>query len=115
MDSSYWMFDLIIPLMMILPGYLLHKHPPKGINYMLGYRTKRSMSSQENWIYANKRMGKLWFKWGWVLIALVLIIRVIIPVQSEFVSSIVIYGSLIYMMLPIIIVEKELKNMKKEG
>lgn len=114
MNSSYWMFDLMIPLMMIILGRLLHKHPPSGINYVLGYRTRRSMSSQENWIYANKRMGELWFKWGWGLIILVILVRLLIPIDSETISTINIYGGLAYMMLPIFIVEKELKNMDKE-
>lgn len=114
MNDLYWIFDLMIPLMMIILGYLLYKRPPKFINYILGYRTRRSMSSQENWLYANKRMGQLWFKVGWVLLVLVLLTRLLLPFASETLVEINIYGGLILMIAPMFIVEKELKTMDKE-
>ena len=48
MNNLIWLLDFTIPLMMILIGYFLYKKQPKNINYVLGYRTKRSMSSKEN-------------------------------------------------------------------
>ena len=111
MNDLYWLFDIIIPLMMIILGYLFYRHPPKTINYILGYRTRRSMSSQKNWNFANKRMGQLWFKWGWVLLILVLLTRLLLPIESETLVQINMYIGLIFMLAPIIIVEKELKKM----
>lgn len=110
MNDLYWLFDIIIPLMMIILGYLFYTHPPKTINYILGYRTRRSMSSQEKWNFANKRMGQLWFKWGWVLLILVLLTRLLLPIESETLVQINMYIGLIFMLAPIIIVEKELKK-----
>lgn len=40
------------PLMLIL-GYLYKRFPPKKVNHWYGYRTSRSMKSQEAWNCAN--------------------------------------------------------------
>ena len=115
MNDSYWMFDIIIPLMMIVLGYVFFKYTPKTINYILGYRTKRSMSSQENWTYANKRMGKIWFKWGFILLILVLLIRLFLPLNTETLVEINMYLGLAFIILPIFVIEGELKNMRKDS
>ena len=48
---GFWIFmlltDLLIPLLMIGLGRLFMKRPPKRINGIYGYRTKRSMKTQE--------------------------------------------------------------------
>ena len=111
MSDLTWLFDIMIPLMMIVLGYLFYKKQPQNINYILGYRTKRSMASKENWIYANKRMGQIWFKLGWRLLILVIFIRIMVPVDSETITVINMSTGLIFMIAPIIIVEKELKKM----
>lgn len=38
---------LLIPLTMLFFGWLLFKRTPKEINYVFGYRTKRSMRDEE--------------------------------------------------------------------
>lgn len=111
MNDYYWMFDVLIPLMMIISGYLLYKKQPKKINYILGYRTKRSMASKENWVFANKRMGELWFKLGFILLALVLLFRLLLPLESKKITEINMIFGLIIMFTPIYIVEKDLKKM----
>ena len=69
---GYWMFlfvcNLLIPVTMILVERRYYKKPPKEIDSLSGYRTTRSMQNQENWIYANTYIGKLWWKVGWILI-----------------------------------------------
>jgi len=42
----------------IVAGVILYLRPPKNINQVYGYRTKRSMSSQEAWKYAQPEAGK---------------------------------------------------------
>lgn len=111
MNDLTWLFDIIIPLMMIILGWLFYKKQPKNINYILGYRTKRSMASKENWIYANKRMGQIWFKLGWVLLILVFFTRLLVPVDSETITVINMSTGLILMIAPIIVIERELKKM----
>ena len=60
----------LIPAILLLVGVLLRKHPPRKINWYLGYRTARSMKSPEAWDYAQVRLGQLWRRFGlplWVL------------------------------------------------
>lgn len=37
--------DLFIPLLLIVSGRMMWKHPPKKINWGIGYRTERSNCS----------------------------------------------------------------------
>jgi uncharacterized membrane protein len=45
-------------------GFLFEKHAPKKRNFILGYRSFRSMSSQEAWDYGNKLSGLLLSRLG---------------------------------------------------
>ena len=69
---GYWFFmlasDLLIPALMIGFGYLFRKRPPKTVNYLFGYRTTRSMKNQDTWLFAHRYCGRLWFRWGLVLL-----------------------------------------------
>ena len=46
------------------------KHPPRRVNGLYGYRTARSMKSQELWDFAQRLCGKLWWRLGWGLLLL---------------------------------------------
>ena len=61
-------FDLLIPIIMILCGRMMWKHPPKSINGIVGYRTRRSMINSNTWQYAQEYCGRLWWKIGWVML-----------------------------------------------
>ena len=52
----------LIPAISFIVGTVSKKNPPKEINKYKGYRTARSMASQEAWDYANRRMGELLVK-----------------------------------------------------
>ena len=48
-------------LFLLLAFYYLKK-PPKKINYLYGYRTRRSMANQEIWDFANRQSAKdFWY------------------------------------------------------
>lgn len=74
---GFWFFmfviSLLIPLSMIGIGYLFVKKPPKDINYFVGYRTSMSMINRDTWDFAHHYFGKLWFKWGIIILPLTLI------------------------------------------
>ena len=55
---------LLIPLTMLFFGWLLFRRTPKEINYVYGYRTKRSMRNGETWKFANEYIGKVWYRCG---------------------------------------------------
>ena len=46
---------------MLFLAWLLKKFPPKKINHLYGYRTKRSMKSQLAWESANKYSSLVFF------------------------------------------------------
>ncbi len=60
--------DLLTPVMMIVAGWTMWKHTPKRINSWYGYRTERSMKNEDTWKFAHDYCGKLWWKWGWVIL-----------------------------------------------
>ena len=68
---GFWIFMfimvLLIPLTMIFFGWLLFRKTPKEINYIYGYRTKRSMMNEETWRFANQYFGKVWYLCGLIL------------------------------------------------
>lgn len=68
----YWftmsLCNVLIPLIMILAGYMMEKHTPGKINHIIGYRTKRSMKNKDTWDFAHKLCGRLWWKAGWITI-----------------------------------------------
>lgn len=53
-------FTIVMSLTMLGMGLYLGKGGPSNINSYLGYRTKRSMSSQESWKFAQKQAGKVY-------------------------------------------------------
>ena len=71
---EFWIFMLImvllIPLIMIFFGWLLFRKTPKEINYVYGYRTKRSMMNEETWRFANQYFGKVWYLCGLISVPL---------------------------------------------
>ena len=71
---GFWIFMfimvLLIPLTMIFFGWLLFRKTPKEINYVYGYRTKRSMMNEETWRFANQYFGKVWYLCGLISVPL---------------------------------------------
>lgn len=68
----FWWFlfvcDLLIPILMIVLGRMMWKHPPKKINRIVGYRTSASMRNMDTWKFAHDYCGRLWWKTGWILL-----------------------------------------------
>ena len=59
---------LLVPVMMVGIGVLFQKKPPKKINSVYGYRTKRSMASQAAWDFAHQVCGRVWRRCGVVML-----------------------------------------------
>lgn len=62
--------NLFVPFVMVISGYFMRKHPPKNINGICGYRTKRSMQNEDTWAFAHRVCGKLWLIVGLILLVL---------------------------------------------
>ena len=103
---GFWIFMLImvllIPLTMLFFGWLLFRKTPKEINYVYGYRTKRSMMNEETWRFANQYFGKVWYLCG--LISAPLSVIAIAIVFGKGLGTVGTVGGIITMlqMLPLI-------------
>ena len=76
----YFLFicSLLIPISLILFGYLMWKKTPQEINYTYGYRTDKSMKNIDTWNYANKLCGKIMFIMCLIIILPTTIVEVLI-------------------------------------
>ena len=78
MKYGFWIFmfivDLLIPLLMLVFGWVLLKKPPKQINGIYGYRTARSMKNMDTWNFAHAYCGKLWSKIGGLMFPISMIL-----------------------------------------
>ena len=79
---------LLMPLMMVGFGLLLMKNPPKKINSYYGYRTRRSVRSQDTWDFAHYYFGKLWLVCGLVSLPISLVPLCLVLGKSEQVISV---------------------------
>lgn len=68
MDKGIYIMTLLIPLLMLATGLVFSRWTPKSINYLFGYRTRRSMINQETWNFANRTMGRIWITWSLLLL-----------------------------------------------
>lgn len=68
--------NLIIPLVMVVGGYVMYRKPPKRINHFIGFRTKMSMKNDDTWKFAHERCGKLWLKIGIILLIASAVIQI---------------------------------------
>ena len=84
--TAFWIFmlimDLLIPCTMIGLGKLFLNRVPQNINYTFGYRSTMSMKNEDTWQFAHEYCGKLWFRWGFMLVPLS-IIPLIFVVRKE--------------------------------
>ena len=68
----FWWFmlisDLLIPMIMIIGGWMMWRHTPNNINGFVGYTTPRSMKNRDTWDFAHIYCGRLWWKIGWMML-----------------------------------------------
>ncbi|MFM8916523.1 MAG: SdpI family protein [Bacteroidota bacterium] len=96
------------PLFIVL-GYYFSKFPPKKINHIYGYRTPRSMKSQEAWNFAQVYGAKKMIVAGWIMLGagLLLLPFNLTEHLSALLSIGILIGSAIWM---IVVTERELKK-----
>ena len=115
-----FVFDLLIPALMIIFGKMMWKHPPKTINGIIGYRTTRSMKNRDTWKYAHDYCGRLWWRIGWGLLLPSVIIHFPFYNRSEdtigTVGGILCAIQCVCLIIPIFFTEQALKrNFTNEG
>lgn len=110
MEIFFWIVDLIIPITMIIIGRIYSISPPTEISSLCGYRTTRSMSSRQAWVYAHHLSGRIWSVLGIVLLIFVVILKINAPMSSEYLSLINAGLGISALIIPIPFVESKLKS-----
>ena len=103
-----------MPLLMIIAGYMMYKHPPKEINGVIGYRTTRSRKNIDTWKFAHDYCGRLWFKAGFALLIPTIIAQIPFVKSSDstigWVTIVIEMIQLVVLIGSIFPVEKALKE-----
>jgi uncharacterized membrane protein len=60
---------LFVGFLFLFLAYYYLKKPPKKINHLYGYRTRRSMANQDIWDFANKQSAKDFWRVAIVIMA----------------------------------------------
>ena len=81
--------NLLIPGVMIGFGRWSLKGGPKEINWIIGYRTGMSMKNEDTWAFAHQELGRLWTKWGWILLIASVAVMLAVIGRSETAVSII--------------------------
>jgi immunity protein, SdpI family len=108
-DNPLFIIPILTGPLVIIIMLITLKYPPKKVNSLYGYRTKRSMVSQEAWDFAQPYSGKLMIRY---MILYTLTASLAVPMKDlnmivgVFLS---ILTMILFMAIPIIKTEKELK------
>jgi uncharacterized membrane protein len=103
----------VLPLFLVglafsIAAFITMKFPPKKINGIYGYRTSRSMKSQENWDIAQRYSSQLMLKQGLVMLAIGGML-IALPLTEE-VSAVISIALLIVSVIVLFVqTEKKLK------
>lgn len=104
---AIWLFNLVIPAIMILSGAYFSKRSPKKINMLIGYRTALSMKNRDTWETAHKIIGKCWLAEGLILLPVSIIPAILFP-KSETALIAVMFTQLPVMLSGVIYTEIKL-------
>jgi len=108
------LLGIMVPAIITVIGAIFKKYPPKKINSFAGYRTVRSMKSQEAWDFANRYSARLMLSCGIILLAVSAAIMLLVRDASEDVQAMVMVilctvqtGTIVLTIIP---VERALKE-----
>ena len=116
MEFWWFMFvcDMLIPVIMVIFGYVMWKHYPREINWVFGYRTRRSMMNADTWKFAHEYCGRVWWVTGWItLVSSVFAMLPLINSSEDEISifmTILIFIQMAILLLSIIPTERALKK-----
>lgn len=108
-DNILVLMPLITGPVFFIAGFLLRRHPPKHINWLLGYRTHRAMKSQQHWDFAQRYAGGELMIWGGIYMATSLLGAFFFPGQG---TGVLISIALLvtFSIIPIVRTENRLKQ-----
>lgn len=119
MNWIYFVEIELVPLLMAVFGWLMLHHCPKTINHLVGYRTRRSMVSNDTWVFAHHYCGRQWYLIGLSMAGITFDIYLPFTAKApEFYDHaymIVLWIQLAVMIIPVFFTEKALKEQFPEN
>ena len=105
-----WIEDLnqlpiVLGIFLVIIGFIMFRYPPKKINFFIGYRTPRSMASQQHWDFSQKYAASEMMKSGIYLLPLSFL--GLIKEVPDFVMNIII---IVFVLVPILRTETALRK-----
>lgn len=98
----------LVGLVFSIAAFISMKFPPKKINGLYGYRTSRSMKSQENWDIAQRYSSQLMLKQGLGMLAIACVLVVLpIPIEVSVIVSVLLLLTSVVVLF--VLTEKKLK------
>lgn len=89
---------MLVPIIIFFAGAWMKNLPPKERNTAIGFRTRRTMISQESWDYAQVLSGKMMIRLCFLLIpAMIILILALRYVLNMDFFTIFIIGSILEM------------------
>ena len=115
---GFWIFmiamDLLIPIIMIAFGYAFKKSPPKEINWVVGYRTERSMKSKATWDFAHAYFSRLWRIIGWAMLVPSALVMLLVMGKDSYavggIGMVLCLVQCVIMIIPVIPTESALRR-----
>ena len=104
----FFMFCMTIltPVSISVVGMVMRKHPVRDRNWGMGYRSGRSIKSQEEWDFAQTYCAGIWMKLGAVIAVIsAVIILVFRDGDYETVSEWVVGAQIVCLCLSVVPVE----------
>lgn len=113
---NIWSTVGVITIPVVIWGLALwfDKHPPKKINSWCGYRTSRSMKSQETWDFANACLCSLWKRLGAGMTVVSVVLCLIMSRTGEKTFSIFVIGAVTLQTILILLSIKPIEDALKE-
>lgn len=72
--NGFLLTGILLSLLNVAISSLFRRHYPREINSIVGYRTKRSMRSNDAWIFANQYSSDLLFRCSLAMLVLQIIL-----------------------------------------
>ena len=111
--NPFFIILFLVGIVLFFSSILMNLKPPKNINRIYGYRTKRSMKNQEVWDYAQLYSSGQMRLWSLVLIA-GSFLGFYLTLNEVFQSILACLISISVCFVPVYFTEKELKNKFKD-
>ena len=108
-DSPIYQTDILVGIIFIIAALITLLFPPRKINSLYGYRTRRSMQSEDRWEFAQK-YSSIKILIGGIVLTLFAYLGVLINLRDGIEVIIGILAAVISIGIPIYMTEKAIKN-----